>query len=200
MKLHTSTTSPYVRKVLVCALERGISLERVPTKTSPSTPDAGLRHNNPLAKLPTLVLDDGTTLYDSPVICEYLDTLPGGARLLPERGAERFAVLRRQALADGILDAGVLVRYESLRPRDKQSEDWITAQVGKVTSGLDILESEAATFAPTPDVGTITVACALGWLEFRKPAGDIRRGRPRLFAWYDQFSKRPSLRDTEPHE
>jgi len=203
MKLLTSTTSPFVRKVLVLAHEAGLAdrLTRHDVLTSPTAPDDSLLAANPLAKLPALVLDDGGTLYDSRVICEYLDGLHGRPRFLPEAGPARWSVLRRQALADGLLDAGILVRYEHvLRPEALRWSSWTAAQALKVTHALDALEAEAR--APrgdaAVDLGDIATGCALGWLEFRNPLPDVRVRRPALFAWYDAFRERPSMRATEP--
>jgi glutathione S-transferase len=202
VKLRYSTTSPFVRKVVVSALERGLDgrIERVMTKTAPTAPDRELSRDNPLAKLPALVRDDGVVLYDSRVICEYLDSLHQGDKLIPPTGEARWSVLRRQALADGLLDAGVLVLYESRRPADKQYDDWKRGQLVKVHQALDAFEREAASLTQKPQLDDIALACALGWLEFRKVAGDLRPTRPRLFAWYEAFTRRPSMLATAPHE
>ncbi|HEU4406415.1 MAG TPA: glutathione S-transferase N-terminal domain-containing protein [Polyangiaceae bacterium] len=201
MRLFYSPTSPFVRKVLVLAHETGQlgQLELVPVVTSPTEPDPGLMARNPLVKLPSLDVGGGETLYDSRVICEYLDTLHEGRRLLPESGLARFRVLRLQALADGAVDAGLLVRYEQiLRPEAQRSAAWSAAQARKIVAALDALEGEAPGWGAELDLGQIAVACALGWLEFRKPVGEFGAGRPRLWAWYERVRERPSLRQTEP--
>jgi glutathione S-transferase len=184
---------------MVSALELGIELETVFLRPSPLNPDPELSVSNPLSKIPALVLDDGTALYDSPVICEYLDGLAGGGRLLPASGSARWRVLRLQALADGIVDAGVMVFYEStLRPEALRWEAWLEGQRAKLRQGLDVLEGEAASFAGV-DLGQISAAAAIGWLEFRGCFGDVRAGRPALTRWYEAFSQRPSMVATIPH-
>lgn len=201
MILYSSVTSPFVRKVLVVARETGLEsrLELRPVVTSPSEPDETLRRTIPLGKIPALEIDGGETLFDSRVICEYLDGLHGGRRLLPESGAERWRVLRLQALADGAVDAGLLVRYEQLlRPEAQRSAAWTEGQGRKAIAAFDALEAEAPGWPAELDLGQIAVACAVGWFEFRAPVGDLRAGRPRLFAWYDRVRERPSLRATEP--
>jgi glutathione S-transferase len=201
MRLYWSSASPFVRKVLVVAHEAGLvdRLEIVPVVTSPTEPDPGLGAANPLNKLPALAIEGGETLFDSRVICEYLDGLHDRRRLLPEAGPARIRALRLQALADGALDAGLLVRYEQLlRPEAQRSAEWSAAQARKVIASLDALEAEAPGWPAELDLGQIAVACAIGWLEFRAPIGDVRAGRPKLSAWYDRVRERPSLRATEP--
>jgi glutathione S-transferase len=202
MKLYYTPTSPYVRKVLVTARELGLdaSIETVLLRPSPLQSDPVLSRENPLSKIPALVRDDGRALYDSPVICEYLDALAGGGRVLPALGPARWEVLRTQALADGILDAAVLVFYErTQRPAALHWESWLAGQAQKAHQGLDALDAQADTFAETPDVGQIAAACTIGWLEFRAPLGELRATRPRLFAWYDRFAARPAMQATVPH-
>jgi glutathione S-transferase len=201
MKLYYSPTSPYVRKVSVIALETGLeaNLEKVPTNVA--APDAALAAANPLAKVPALITDDGLILFDSPVICEYLDSLHGGRRLLPDQDPERWQTLRRQALADGLLDAAVLCRMETFRPEAKRWSDWTARQWGKVTRALDVLEAETAAAGEEPfTIGDIAVGCALGWLDFRALGEDWREGRPRLARWYEIVAARPSMQATVPHE
>lgn len=201
MKLRHSPASPYARKVLVVAMETGLDnrIEIVPTATTPTKPNLDLARENPLIKLPALVTEGGETLYDSRVICEYLDSLHDGRKLFPPAGGSRWRALKLQALGDGLLDAGILIRYElMLRPEAKQFPDWIAGQTAKVREGLDWLEREADQLAGPLDIGQIAIACALGWLEFRKPAGDNRAGRPRLFGWFDSLSQLPSFQKTVP--
>lgn len=201
MKLYFSSASPYVRKVMIAAIETGLDkkIEPMPTNVLPVKPNAELARDNPLMKVPTLVTDGGEALFDSRVICEYLDSLHDGRKLVPAAGGERWRVLRLQALGDGILDAGIITRYELIiRPIEKQWNDWIGGQTKKITQGLDLAEAESAQLAGPVNLGQIAVACAIGWLEFRKPIGDIRGGRPKLFQWYDEFSKRPSMQATVP--
>ncbi|WP_394828201.1 glutathione S-transferase family protein [Pendulispora albinea] len=206
MRVFWSSTSPFVRKVTVFALETGLEprIERIPVKTMPTTPDPELSACNPLSKMPSLETDDGEWLYDSRVACEYLDTLHDRAPLIPRDGAPRFEVLRLQAVGDGALDAGILCRYESLRPAAYQWSVWTDAQLGKVHRCLDLLERAAkgpsALTADALNVGQIAVGCMLGWLDFRMVAGDFRRGHPEVAAWYERFSERPSMRATVPYE
>ena len=202
MKLYSTPTSPFVRKVLVAAHELGLTdrIETVLLRPSPTAADPRLSRDNPLSKIPALVLDDGASLYDSPVICEYLDALAGGGVLVPAAGPARWDVLRTQALADGILDAAILVFYErQFRPAELHWDAWLAGQTQKALQGLDALEAQAAGFSAAPDVGQIAAACALGWLEFRAPFGDVRAGRPALTAWFERFSSRPSMAATAPH-
>lgn len=201
MKLHYSTTSPYVRKVVVSALETGFNdrIERVTRAITPVNPDPELNADNPLGKVPTLVLDDGTILFDSRVICEYLDSLHDGTRLFPASGATRWDALRRQALADGILDAGVSTRYEiAVRPEQHRWGDWAAAQQGKILRACDRLETEAGSFGDNVDIGVITIGCALGYLDFRYNDWGWRDGRSALAHWYDRFVQRESMQSTMP--
>ncbi|HEX2112967.1 MAG TPA: glutathione S-transferase [Alphaproteobacteria bacterium] len=200
MKLYYSGASPYVRKVMVTAIEAGVDkkVEQVPTAVMPTQPNKDLAKDNPLMKLPTLVTDDGVALFDSYVICEYLDSLNKGAKLIPT-GPERWKVQTLHAVASGITDAGILCRYEEvIRKPEQRNNEWVQGQLAKVNNGLDELERRAKELEGPINLGQIAAACAIGWLEFRKPAGDIRKGRPKLFAWYDSFVKRPSLQATLP--
>ncbi len=202
MKLYATPTSPFVRKVLVTAHELGLAerIEPVLLRPSPTQADPTLSRENPLNKIPALVRDDGASLYDSPVICEYLDALAGGGRLLPSAGDARWEVLRTQALADGILDAAILVFYErAQRPKELHWGLWLDGQTQKAQQGLDALEALADGFTEAPDLGQIAAACALGWLAFRAPFGDVLGSRPRLAAWYGRFAARPSMTATAPH-
>ena len=201
MKLYHTETSPFVRKVMIAAHELGLAsrIETVHLRPSPMAPSAELSQKNPLSQIPALVLDDGDVLYDSRVICEYLDTLAPHTSLVPAGGAARFRVLRLQALADGVLDAGILAFYEkNSRPAELHWAPWIDGQLTKVRQGLDALDREAGSFGPEVDVAQIATAAAVGWLEFRGVAGDVREGRAALFRWYDAFRARPSMKATEP--
>jgi glutathione S-transferase len=199
MKLRYSPSSPYVRKVMIVAHEGGLAerIEKIASAVAPTKPNDALKAENPLVKLPSLTTDDGETLYDSPVICEYLDTLHKAAKMFPVAGPARWTALRRQALGDGILDAAILVRYETtLRPTPLQWSDWIDAQMRKVRGALDALERERLD-GPF-DIGRITVACALGYLDFRYPTEDWRKMRPSLAAWFAEIEGRPSMTATKP--
>lgn len=197
MRLYHSPTSPYVRKVLVAAIELGLEerIERVPTQ--PWDSPEGLLADNPLSKVPCLVTDDGTALYDSPVICAYLLSLVPRAAV-PE--AERWAVERRHALADGILDAAVLRRLEANRPDGERSPSWGARQAAAVRRGVDALEAEADAFTgdDAPRLDRVAVACALGYLDFRFADEPWRDGRPRLAGWFEGVAGRPSMRATAP--
>ncbi|MDB5409223.1 MAG: stress Response [Rhodospirillales bacterium] len=198
MQLRYAATSPFVRKVMVIAIETGL-VDRIETIAAPGSP---LKPNRdgpaaaPLAKIPALLTDEGELLYDSPVICEYLDGLHDGARFFP-RGKGRWQALRRQALGDGILDAAITVRYEmTLRPAELQWRDWCDAQAGKWRAALDALEAER--LDDGFDIGHVTLACTLGYLDFRFPDEAWREARPRLAAWYESVAQRPSLLQTRP--
>lgn len=198
MKLFSSGASPYARKVAVAAHEAGLAdrIEIVPATVSPVSLNADVAAANPLAKVPTLVLDDGTALYDSRVIVEYLDHLSGG-RLVPP-GEARWRSLRDQAVADGLMDAALLARYErALRPPELKWDEWDAGQVGKVQRALDLLEAD---FRPAgaPQIGDIAVACALGYLDLRFPELAWREGRRRLTAFEAAFAQRPSMQATIP--
>ena len=201
MKLFHSPTSPYVRKVMASAIELGLEgrLERLPGAVSPVARNAEVAAHNPLAKVPTLVTDEGFPLFDSRVICEYLDALDGRGRLFPPAGAARWAVLRDQALGDGLLDASVLARYEThLRPAELRWSAWHEGQMQKVNAALDLIETEAGGFGSRVDIGTIAIGCALGYLDFRFPDLGWQASRPRTAAWYAQFSQRASMKATAP--
>ncbi|MBX6321678.1 MAG: glutathione S-transferase N-terminal domain-containing protein [Rhodospirillaceae bacterium] len=200
MKLRYSPTSPYVRKVTVVALETGLDgrIERIPTSTA--DPKSGLAEQNPLGKVPTLVTDDGTVLFDSPVICEYLDSLHDGRKLIPPSGPARWTVLRQQALADGVLDAAVLRVGESRRPKTEQSPAFLEKQKTVIARALDAFEREVDTLPAEPTLGTITLGVALGYLDFRWASDAWRTGRPKLARWYEAFAQRPSMLATVPKD
>ncbi len=199
MKLRYSQTSPYVRKVLVVALEAGLEgrIERVPTNVQ--DPKTDLPDDNPLGKVPTLITDAGEALYDSPVICEYLDSLHDGAKLFPAPGPARWQALRLQALADGILDAALLRMIEEVRrPEELRWAGWSKRQASKIDRGLDRLEQDAGQLAGDLTIGGIAVAAALGYLDFRFGTDDWRSSRPALAAWGDAILQRPSFVATAP--
>ena len=201
MKLFYSPSSPYVRKVMVCALELGLEsrIERLPATVSPVNRDENVARANPMGKLPTMLLDDGTALFDSIVICEYLDSIADRPRLFPPAGAERFRALREHALADGILDAALLARYETvLRPEQLRWQPWLDGQLRKMASGVDVVEAECGAYGERFDIGTLAIACALGYLDFRFPDLQWRTGRPATTRWFERVSTRASLRETVP--
>lgn len=201
MRLYHSKTSPYVRKVMVVAHEAGLQarIELIAASASPVGETATVAGDNPLGKLPCLLLDDGGALYDSRVICEYLDSLHDGHKLFPAAGPARWAALRRQALGDGICDAALLRRYETLRrPADRQWDEWALGQKRKVDRALDVLEAEVTSFPAAPDIGLIAVAIALAYLDLRFAEDPWRDGRPRLAEWQARFAARPSMQETAP--
>lgn len=201
MKLHIAEPSPFVRKVRVLVHETGLE-GRITVRDiaiSPVAPDDALNRDNPIGKVPALVRDDGSALYDSRVICEYLDSLHEGPKMFPASGEARWTALRRQALGDGMLDAGVSTRYEVvLRPEAQRWQQWIDGQWGKTLRALDVLEGEANTLGREPDIGTIAVGCALGYLDFRFADCGWRDRRPTLAKWFETFDARPSMRATDP--
>jgi glutathione S-transferase len=199
MKLHWSPRSPFVRKVMIVAYERGFidRLNCVRTVAAMTTPHAELMRDNPLSKIPTLVLDDGTVLYDSPVICEYLDALDGKPQLFPIEREPRMRALRRQALGDGFLDLLVLARNERLRGEPSQLH--LTSAAVRTAAALDSLEREAdALAAGAFDIGHIAIGCALSYLDFRFADQDWRKGHARLARWHADFAARPSVEATRP--
>ena len=201
MKLFFNPASPFARKVVVVARERGLleRLELAPVAPLPTKPVADLAAVNPLGKVPTLILDDGTALYDSRVIAEYLDAAAAGPGLYPRSGAERWTALRRQALGDGIMDAGVSIRYEKVvRPPERMFQAWVDGQSAKISQALDALERDAKALAGALTIGHIAVACALGYLDFRFADEPWRTGRPALTEFYASFAARPSMLATAP--
>lgn len=198
MELKYSPLSPFVRKVTVVAHELGIAERIRLTKVDARNDPGSLVPFNPLGKIPALVTDDGTVIFDSPVICEYLDAEFGGHRLLPASGPKRWAVLTRMALADGIMEAAVLVRNERARPEPKQSADWIAWQLKKVYGGLDHLETQVDSFGDTLDLGLISVACALGYMPLRIEELVGLPRWPKLRAWGERVSQREAFKRTAP--
>lgn len=199
MRLYFNPASPYVRKVRVTAHELGLAdeIDLIGVSLTPVSPHEGVRSSNPIGKIPALITDDGAALYDSPVICEYLDARAGGNRIFPAAGAARWTALRRQSIADGVMDAAVLTRYEeAVRPKELRWQEWIDGQLLKIRTALDALERE--NLAGVFDIGTISIACALGYLDLRFASEGWRRSRPRLAAWADAIAERPSLAATAP--
>jgi glutathione S-transferase len=201
MKLYHSPTSPYVRKVMVILHETGLidRVEFVNGQGTPLEPNEATVAANPLGKIPALERPDGPTLFDSRVITRYLDTLHDRRRLYPE-GAALWSTLTLEALAEGALDAAVLMIYESrLRPEAIRFSDWTDAQRGKIVRALDALEEEWLAHLKGPvDAGAIAVACALGYLDFRFPDIAWRAERPGLAQWFAVFAQRPGFAETAP--
>lgn len=200
MKLYYSPTSPFVRKINVFAIESGLDKQVEWVRTNPWLVEDILTAENPLSQVPTLITDDGMVLYDSSVICEYLDSLHAGNKLIPKQGESRWKALRLQALADGILNAGILRFLEKKRAPENQSDDWDATQKNSVFRSLDYLERTVSDWGNDLDVGVLSTACTLGWLDFRFANEDWRPSRPNLNSWFEGFSKRPSLSQTIPVE
>ena len=196
MTLHWSPRSPFVRKVMIVAHETGVSdrLRCVRTVVGGTTPHVQLMQENPLGKLPTLVLEDGTAIYDSPVVCEYLDTLHDGAKMYPAAWPDRLVALRRQALGDGMLDIGVQWLGERGRPTERQSQPHIVLWRLKLRTAVAALERDAEALGATRfGIGHVAIGVALGYLDFRFAAEQWREGHPRLAAWHATFNARPSV-------
>jgi len=190
MILRSSPPSPFGRKIKLAIGILGLDNEVTIEKADPTDADDSLRKQNPLGKIPALIVENGTALYDSPVILEYLDHRAGGARIVPNEPEARFAALTLQALCDGILDAGILLVYEGRwRPAEKHEPKWIDHQRGKVQRALDVLEAAPPPLDAIPNVGQITLACALGYGDLRFE-GKWRAGHPRLVKWLDEFAAR----------
>ncbi len=198
MKLYHSSTSPYVRKVMVVLELAGADgVELVPGSGSPVEPNAATAEANPLGKVPCLLTEEGLALFDSRVITRYLDAR-FGTGLYPE-GEGLWPVLAREALADGMLDAALLVVYESrLRPPELRFTPWVQGQMAKIAAGLAALEADADALGPAPDAGGIAVGCTLGYLDLRFADSGWRGHAPRLAAWFEGFAAHPAMRATEP--
>ncbi|MBS1186949.1 MAG: glutathione S-transferase [Burkholderiaceae bacterium] len=203
MKLFGTYTSPYVRKVRVVLAEKKLDYKFVLENLG--APDSTIQEVNPLGKVPCLVMDDGDALFDSSVIVEYLDTLSPVGKLIPASGRERAGVRCWEALADGVMDAAVLVRLEQTkRPAEQQSSEWIERQMVKVEAGLKAM-SEWLGDKPFCNgnqysLADTAVGCALGWLAFRFPQIGWREDYPNLAKLFDKLAERPSFKDTAPHD
>jgi glutathione S-transferase len=190
MILRSSPPSPFGRKIKLAIGILGFDNEVTIEKADPTDAGDSLRKQNPLGKIPALIVENGTVLYDSPVILEYLDHRAGGAKIIPDEPDARFAALTLQALCDGILDAGILLVYEGRwRPAEKHEPKWIDHQRGKVQRALEVLEAAPQPLDAIPNVGQITLACALGYGDLRFE-GKWRAGHPRLVKWLDEFAAR----------
>ncbi|WP_372716419.1 glutathione S-transferase family protein [Immundisolibacter sp.] len=197
MQLVYAKPSPYSRKVRVTLLEKGLADQVSEIIVSPLEDPTALLEVNPLGKVPALRLDDGSCLYDSWVICEYLDTLTSQPRLIPG-GTARIALLRRAALADGVLDAAVTARLELLRPEAIRWAPWTDRQQRAIGRGLAVMEQDVATLGATVTLAHIEFAVTLEYLDFRFPDVGWREGHPALAAWLSEFSQRPSMQATQP--
>ena len=198
MKLYYSATSPYVRKVMACAITLGLEQRIQLHPSNPHASPADLVADNPTSKVPCLVTDDGMSLYDSPVICEFLDSLSDAQALFPATHAARWRALKFQAMGDGILDAAVPCRGEMGRPKEAARDAVIARHKAAMARTVDALEADPP-HRPV-DIGSIAVACALGYLDFRFGAEPWRPAHPKLAAWFEEFSKNPGIAQTAPKE
>jgi glutathione S-transferase len=190
MILRSSPPSPFGRKIKLAIGILGLDKDVTIEKADPTDANDTIRKQNPIGKIPALIVEDGTVLYDSPVILEYLDHRAGGGKIIPKDPNARFAALTLQALCDGILDAGILLVYEGRwRAAEKHEPKWIDHQRGKVQRALDVLEAAPPKLDAMPNVGQITLACALGYGDLRFE-GKWRGSHPRLVKWLDEFAAR----------
>jgi glutathione S-transferase len=200
MKLIASYTSPYARKVRIALADKKIEYDFV--EASPFAPDTTVPAHNPLGKVPVLLLDDGTALFDSRVIVEYLDTVSPVSRLIPEPNRQRIAVKRWEALADGICDAAVAIVLESKRPLRQQSKDSLERQRAKIDRGVKELANELGERSwcngEAYSLADIATGCALGYLDLRHPGIDWRTAYPNLVKLAERLAKRPSFAETVP--
>jgi glutathione S-transferase len=201
MKLFAASISPYTRKVRVVLAEKKIDCELEIVDVVPI--ENPVNAHNPLGKIPTLVLDDGTALYDSRVIVEFLDSVSPISRLIPDGTRDRVAVRRWEALADGVLDAGILIRYESNRDKNEQSTTWIAKQLARVHRGMKAMNDDLAErtwcHADRYSLADIAVGCCFGYLQFRSPGGvDWRAEYPNVARHHDKLLERPAFADTVP--
>ena len=188
MILRSSPSSPFGRKVRIAVDVLGMTDKIEVQTTDLNDADDPIRKQNPLGKIPALILEDGSAWYDSRVILEVLDQLVGGGRIIPREAPARFEVLRLQALCDGVLDASVLIVYESrYRPPEMHVQAWLDRQADKIKRALDALEASPPALTAVPDVGQIALACVLGYGDLRF-AGSWRKDHPRLVAWLDAFA------------
>jgi len=197
MKLYITVPSPYARKCRIVAREKGLAARIEEIAVDPYANAPELLDANPLVQVPTLIAEDGLPLNDSPVICEYLDALGSGPRLLPADGPERLRVRRLETLANGALEMGVKLVLEKRRPEHERSPSWIarwTANMGRALDGLEAAAPDAADL----NVGTITAGVAVTWIGFRHPDFDWKTGRPRLVALQAALEARPSFAQTRP--
>lgn len=199
MQLFYSTTSPYARKCRVVARERGLMAELEETVCNPMEDPPELQSKNPLGKIPALILDDGTAIFDSPVIAEYLDGLGSAPALIPAAGAGRFKVLVAAALAQGMTDAAFLTTMEARRPAEQQSPEAVARWRAAMLRGLDVLADHIKALPGDLTMGHIASGTALGYLDLRHGDLNWRDGRDDLAAWFAEFNARPSMRETDPN-
>lgn len=196
MKMFWSSRSPFVCKAMIAAYESGVAdkIERIPAVVSLSKPNLDVMHDNPAGMIPTLILDDGDTLFDSVVICEYFDSLAAAPKLFPKQGAARWAALKRHALGDNMLDSLLLRRSETTKPESRQTPEWLTTFSLKLRNFTDVVEAEAESLTATPfNIGHIAIGVALAYTDFRFAHVKWREGHPRADAWMQSFLARESV-------
>lgn len=198
MKLMSSPTSPFVRKVRILIREKGATARIEEIVVSALADPAELHAANPLGKVPALALDDGTTYFNSPLICQYLDEELGGHKFLPPAGKPYFSDMRLQTIGDGISEAAVSRTFERARPEAERSAMWTGRWERAITRALDLLEAESGQLDGEPTIGTIAVYCALGYLDFRHADMDWRKGRMKLADFFAKNSDRPAFKETAP--
>ena len=196
MKIYYSPTSPYVRKVMACAIIRGLDGRIEKHMSNPHASPADLIADNPLSKVPCLITDDGLSLFGSQLICEYLDSLGEALPLFPAHGATKWRALKFQSLGDGILDVAVPCRGEQAKPREEARDAQIARFKAVISRTVGALEGDPP--HKHVDIGSITVACALGYLDFRFASDAWRTGHPKLAAWYEAFAQNKGLAETVP--
>ncbi len=197
MKLYFANTSPYARKARMVILEKGLETQVETVFRNPFEDNADLKKANPLGKVPALITGNGTALFDSPVICAFLDSLSPEPRLIPE-DETRWRVLTGEALADGILDAAFAIVMERRRPEVQQSSMWLERWETAILRTVSAIEADISGFTGNLSLAQISLGAALGYLDFRLPDIDWRTGDPRVTAWFAEFSNRPSMTATDP--
>ncbi len=198
MKLYCSHTSPFARKVRVLIREKG-ALARVSEEAVSAMEDPAALHTaNPLGKVPALILADGSSYFDSPLICEYLDVTLEGPQMIPASHVERFRVLRHQAIADGIMDAAVSLVFERARPEAQRSEMWMGRWQRAIERSLAVLDDEVVSLDGPVDLGVMAVGAALGYLDFRHGSLGWQKNQTELAGWWRDLAKRPSFVETAP--
>lgn len=200
MQLYMSANSPYARKARVVAYELGLHDSVKMVEVNPRDASTGFWEINPLAKIPALMTNSGHIIYDSPVICEYLNEVEGDGHLLSQDAQERWRTRTLVALVDGVLDAGMAVRLENMRPEEERSAAWIEKQLATASRGMDTIEESVPEFANNVDLGSIGVACAIAWLQLRHGDHDWLSNRPQLSDWYEEFVQRDSFQKTLPDQ
>ncbi len=198
MELFWSPASPYARKVRAVAREQHLEGRITERSVSPFDDPDALLAANPLGKVPALVLDDGGLLYDSPVICAYLDAIGQGAAMIPSDGDARWAVLRAEALADGVMDLGLGIVLDGRKPEAERSPTTVARWHGQIRRALDRMTDETQSLAAEVTLAHIACACALDYIDFRLPDIGWRSSRPALARWHADVADRPSLRATAP--